>query len=382
VIRTITDGAREQRVPVRVWAEHLSRETEQQLTLLASQPWVVGFVAAMADAHLSSGVAVGSVFATRSTVVPGALGGDLGCGMSAIRVAEETPDRDVLERILLDLGRAIPAGDESHRGSRLVTLGSLGEHALSTRALDRTRETLGPRHLGTLGGGNHFLELDRDADGALYLLVHSGSRGMGAAICMHHAHDARTLPKGQLLGLDTESEAGQAYVRDHDFALTFARRNREELARQALLVLGEHIGITPEPLTDIHHNFVAREPWLGEDLWIHRKGAIAASRNTLALVPGSMGSASYLVRGLGAEAAFGSCSHGAGRVMSRTEARAAVKPDALERAMRGVVFSQKMLRALVTEAPGAYRDIRAVLDAQAELVTKVTRLVPVLVHKG
>ncbi len=140
--------------------------------------------------------------------------------------------------------------------------------------------------------------------------------------------------------------------------------------------------LSPEALTDIHHNFVAEERWLGEDLLVHRKGAIAAAEGALALVPGSMGTASYLVRGRGCAEALGSCSHGAGRVMSRTEAQKAVRPDALARSMRDVVFRERNARALVTEAPAAYRDIRAVLDAQSDLVTKVTRLTPVMVLKG
>lgn len=380
-MRTIFHEGTGQRVPIRTWAEHLSRETEEQLSLLASQPWVVGFVAAMADAHLSSGVAVGSVFATRHTVVPGALGGDLGCGTSALRIADETPDRRTLERILADLERAIPAGDAVHRGAA-NDLGALAETPLSTNALERTKHALGPKHLGTLGGGNHFLELDRDAEGALYLLVHSGSRGLGAAICVHHTHEARAAPRRELRGLDVRTEEGAAYLRDHAWALDFARKNREALATRALSVIAEYTHLSPEALTDIHHNFVAEERWLGEDLLVHRKGAIAAAEGALALVPGSMGTASYLVRGRGCAEALGSCSHGAGRVMSRTEAQKAVRPDALARSMRDVVFRERNARALVTEAPAAYRDIRAVLDAQSDLVTKVTRLTPVMVLKG
>ncbi len=378
-MRTFFKEEQGQRVPVRTWAGRLSVETEEQLLLLASQPYVVGFVAAMADAHVSSGVAVGSVFATRDTVVPEALGGDLGCGMSAWRVADTTPDRRELERILADLARAIPAGDAVQRGTSAEDLGTLAGAPLSTNALEKTKHALGPKHLGTLGGGNHFLELDRDADGALYLLVHSGSRGLGAAICVHHTHGSRQGPQSALLGLDVRSEPGRAYMDDHAWALAFARRNREALTARAL---AEHVDVSPELLTDIHHNFVAQERWLGEALYVHRKGAIAASAGALALVPGSMGTASYLVRGKGCADALGSCSHGAGRVMSRTEARAAVKPEALARAMRDVVFAEKHLRALVTEAPAAYRDIRAVLDAQSDLVTKVTRLTPVMVLKG
>ncbi len=388
MFRVIFEPERGQRVPIRVWASAISPEAVRQLQRLASRPYVADFVAAMADAHLSEGVAVGTVFATEQTVVPRALGGDLGCGMSALQIGEdaESLDRRTLEDIVRALGRVIPAGSALHRGRGIGVPEAIFASQLSTGALEHAREALARRHLGTLGGGNHFLELDRDPDGGLWLLVHSGSRGLGAAVAAHHdraasasAHDADALA-----GIDVQTSGGAAYLSDVAWALEFARANRETIASRALDVLADFLPVSVDVTkrVDIHHNFVSKERWFGRDLFVHRKGAVAVPHGTLALIPGSMGTASYIVEGLGNEDAFGSCSHGAGRVMSRKEARAAIRPDAFERAMRRVVYPNNLARHLVEEAPAAYRDITEVLSVQEDLVRRRLRLEPIAVLKG
>jgi tRNA-splicing ligase RtcB (3'-phosphate/5'-hydroxy nucleic acid ligase) len=230
---TLFDPARGQRVPVHVWARDASDDTLKQLVRIASRPYVVRHVAAMADAHVSHGVAVGTVFATAGAVVPRALGGDLGCGIAASRLSVPAAalDRRTLERIMDALGRAIPAGDAVHRGGGVAVPESLLEPALSTHALVRTREALAKRHLATLGGGNHFLEIDRDAEGDAWLLVHSGSRGLGAAIAAHHVHAADTSDSDPLAGIETATPAGRAYLDDLAWALAFARANRDALVQ-------------------------------------------------------------------------------------------------------------------------------------------------------
>jgi tRNA-splicing ligase RtcB len=386
MIRVIFEPERGQRVPVRLWARRAAPDTVRQLQRLASQPYVTEFVAGMADAHVSEGVAVGSVVATETTVVPRALGGDLGCGMSARKIADgaDALDRRTLEAAVDALGRAIPTGDATHRGHGVDVPEALLATPLSTGSLEHSRETLARRHLGTLGGGNHFLELDRDADGGVWLLIHSGSRGLGSAVAHHHARAAETRSEADLPGLDVTSPVGSAYLADLAWALDFARANRRLIEDRALEVLSDlfPVPIAPEDRTDIHHNFVARETWFGRELLVHRKGAVAVPTGTLALVPGSMGTASYVVEGLGAADSFGSCSHGAGRVMTRTEARSRVRPKALAQAMRRVVYPERLLPRLVEEAPAAYRDIGEVLEDQADLVRRRVRLEPIAVLKG
>jgi tRNA-splicing ligase RtcB len=309
--------------------------------------------------------------------------------MSARRIAVDAQEvqRRTLEAVVAALNRAIPTGDATHRGRGVHVPDDLLAAPLSTGSLEHAREALSRRHLGTLGGGNHFIEIDRDAEGGLWLLVHSGSRGLGSAIAHHHAKAASGAAVGvedDLPALDLEAPAGAAYIRDLGWALGFARANRRSLEARAIEIIGNllPVRLEPEEGIDVHHNFVARESWLGRDLLIHRKGAVATPEGTMALIPGSMGTASYVVEGLGASDSFGSCSHGAGRVMTRKQARARVRPRALAHAMRRVVYPEHLVRHLVEEAPTAYREITEVLDDQKDLVRRRVRLEPIAVLKG
>ncbi len=372
--------------PILVWARTLPPGAEKQLRHIASQPYVVEHVAAMPDLHVASGIAVGTVFATEHHVVPGALGGDLGCGVSAWRfpLTSGLPGRDVLERVLSRLAERIPVGDAVHRGRGLPLPEALASPPLSTRKLVHAWERLAPRHLGTLGGGNHFLELDRDADGALWLLLHTGSRGVGAAISDHHVRVARALGEGSLPGLSTRTAEGAACLADTQWACRFALANREAIAARALDALEEALGVAADAASavDVHHNHVAQEEHGGRMLWVHRKGAVGLQAGQRGLIPGSMGTASYVVEGLGEPQAFHSCSHGAGRVLTRSEARARIRPAALEHVLRRVVYDRGRIAALVEEAPAAYRDITEVLEEQADLVRPLQRLTPLAVLKG
>lgn len=381
-MRVIHDPSRSMRVPVYAWSSALADDTARQLMRLAAQPWVVGHVAAMADAHVADGVSVGTVFATEHEVVPAALGGDLGCGVRAVHfpVAASSLDRRTLERTLVAMARRIPVGHDLHRGAGVDVPDALFTAPLSTGALQHAREALCRRHLGTLGGGNHFVELDRDAAGDLWLLVHSGSRGLGKAIADHHTRAAGV--DRDLAALDTREPAGRAWLDDVTWALDFARANRAALARVAADVVTELTGALPDDELDVQHNFVAREVHEGRELLVHRKGATPAAEDQRGIIPGSMATATYLVRGLGCARSFASCSHGAGRVMTRREARARVDARALDHRMRGVVYDRRRVRDLVEEAPEAYRDIRDVLDDQRELVEPVLRMEPIVVLKG
>lgn len=375
-----------QRVPVLVWSRSPDPRAVRQLQRIASLPWVVDQVAGMPDLHLSEHIAVGTVFATEHHAVPAALGGDLGCGVSALRMRCHAPaiDRRALAQALAAIARVVPVGDDLQPGDGVELPDLLAADELSTGHLRRVRDRLAPRHLGTLGGGNHFLELDADAGGNLWLLVHTGSRGVGAAVRDHHQAAAETVSEGPLAALDTDLPAGQSYLADMQWAQRYARANREAILRRATQALADTLQIEPEPdsLVDVHHNFLAREEHNGRPLLVHRKGAIAAPQGSLAIIPGSMGTATYLVEGQGEPRSFCSCSHGAGRVMSRTEARTRISPASVAAQLRRVVFDHRKLRSLVEEAPSAYRDIREVLEDQADLVSPVLRMEPLGVLKG
>jgi tRNA-splicing ligase RtcB (3'-phosphate/5'-hydroxy nucleic acid ligase) len=384
--QVVLPPAGERHVPIHLWGRAVPDGALEQLRQVASQPYIVEHVAAMPDLHVANGIAVGTVFATENTIVPAALGGDLGCGMSAVRFDYRAANLTRLDlgRLLNRLSHLIPSGDATHRGKGLSVPEGLLAAPLSTTTLEHARERLAPKHLGTLGGGNHFVELDRDGGGDLWLLVHSGSRGMGSAIAAHHVRAAQADGVGDIPGLHLDSNQGLACFSDIDWALHFARANRDALLRQATSLVTELTGQAPDAssLVDVHHNFVAREEHFGQSLFIHRKGAIAASVGELALIPGSMASASYIVEGRGEIYSFRSASHGAGRVMTRREAREQIPPERFVHSMRRVVFDQRKRASLVEEAPAAYRDIGAVLEDEADLVRPLIRLEPLAVLKG
>lgn len=384
--RVVFPDAEERHVPIHLWGRVVPDGALKQLRMIASQPYVVEHVAAMPDLHVAQGVAVGTVFATDGTIVPSALGGDLGCGMSAVRFEYAAAGLSVtdLGKVLGQLAALIPVGDATHRGKGCAVPNELLAEPLSTGTLEHARDRLVSKHLGTLGGGNHFIELDRDGGGDLWLLVHSGSRGLGSCIAAHHLRAAEAHAYGSIQGLPGDSEVGASCLADIEWALQFARANRDALLNVAARVITEvtQQGPAPEPHVDVHHNFVRWEEHFGRRLLIHRKGAIAAPTGQHALIPGSMATASYIVEGLGERLSFASASHGAGRVMTRREAREQIHPERFVHSMRRVVFDRRKSASLVEEAPAAYRDIREVLEDEADLVQPLTRLEPIAVLKG
>jgi tRNA-splicing ligase RtcB len=278
--RVITPAPGRAAVPVHVWSREAPPAAVAQLERIAAQPYVVGHVAGMPDLHVAHGVAVGTVFATDAVLVPSALGGDLGCGVAAVQldVPARALGRQDLQRILAGWSARIPFGDAVHRGKGASVPDELLIRPLSTGSLEHMRERLSRRHLGTLGGGNHFVELDRDMTGGVWLLVHSGSRGLGSAIGAHHLKAAAASGVGDMPGLPLKSEPGRAFLMDLGWALDFAAANREALLASASAVLQEVVGAAPVSSTriDVHHNFAREERHLGRAVWVHRKGAIAA----------------------------------------------------------------------------------------------------------
>lgn len=363
-------------------AEPLPEDVAEALDRLERAPSVER-VAVMPDVHLSRDVCVGTVVATSGLLYPAAVGGDAGCGMLAAPFdveAARLDDPRVAARVLAGLKSKVPILKHP-RASPLP--GELEERALSHGALMRERDRTAGVQLGTLGRGNHFLELQSDEEGRLWLMVHSGSRGIGVSIREHHERRAERV-RGGLRALVAESDEGRAYLDDLEWALDYASVNRERLAEGAAEVLDEVLGAArvDDDLFSCHHNFVRRERHEGRDLWVHRKGAISASDGEPGIVPGSMGAPSFHVMGRGHGAALASCSHGAGRALPRGEARKRIRPADLEAQMRGVWYDRRLTSRLLDEAPEAYKDIGAVLRAQKDLMRITRRLEPLLVHKG
>jgi tRNA-splicing ligase RtcB len=308
--------------------------------------------------------------------------------MAAIRFhgsADLLSTETAAARLLAGLYRLVPTMRHARATMPTSLPEPLASMPLSHPALERLKPRDGRVQLGTLGRGNHFLEFQRDEDDALWVLVHSGSRGLGQAVSAHHAEVARPLPKSAgLYGFEAESPEGEAYLADAAWAEHYAEANRAAMIGAATGLMRELFDVAAEEASflNVNHNHVRREVHCGERLWVHRKGAMPAHADAPGVIPGSMGTASFYVVGRGCEAALCSSSHGAGRAKSRTEAAQSIGEKQLLREMSGIWFDQRRVHALRDEAPSAYKDIRAVMRAQRELTRIVRELRPVLSYKG
>lgn len=372
--------------PIATWlGERLPEPVSRAIGRLASCPDVVK-VAVMPDVHLGTDVCNGVVVATRDLIYPQAVGGDIGCGMTALGLggsARQLRSRHQAQRILRGLETAVPI----ERHARTTVAAELPEdlrrQSLSEPALAHQAAHGGLFQLGTLGRGNHFLEVQADDQDQLWLMVHSGSRGLGQAIATFHLARAEDAGRG-LRALPAASACGQAYLADLDWAVRYASHSRLAMARAAAAVLADILGVEPDEDTwiDAPHNLVRSEEVAGHRLWIHRKGAMAAAAGQPGVIPGAMGSISYHVTGRGSDDALNSCSHGAGRVMSRSEARRRISRRDFERQVGNLWFDERRANDLREEAPGAYKDLRTVMKAQADLVRIDRRLRGILTYKG
>ena len=377
-----------QGVPVHAWlAGPLSTDVARSIERLARAP-DVRRVAVMPDVHRAGEVCVGVALATGGLVYPAAIGGDIGCGMAAARfdlpAAELTADARVGPEVLSRLSRAVPALKGAPGRVPDALEGRIAPENLSDARLAHAAKREGRWQLGSLGRGNHFLELQADQAGDLWIMVHSGSRGMGQAISAWHLARARPHADDALPALESGDDAGRAYLADVAWARDWARANRRAMVDAAAQVLAETLGagIVAGIYLDCDHNHVSGERHDGVDLLVHRKGALAAADGQAGLVPGSMGTASFHTVGRGHPDSLGSSSHGAGRVLARGEAAARIDARRLVREMHGVVFDARRAGRMVDEAPSAYRDIRAVMRAQRELTAVVREVRPLLSHKG
>jgi tRNA-splicing ligase RtcB (3'-phosphate/5'-hydroxy nucleic acid ligase) len=342
-------------------------------------------IAVMPDVHLSADVCIGVVVATSHLIYPQAVGGDIGCGMLAVGLDVESAvldDPRVACQVLADLGRAVPAR-RRNRNAIIPQPEDVESDTLSDPRLDSIRRNDGSTEFATLGSGNHFIEIQADEEGRLWLMVHSGSRALGQAIRDHHLSRAQPVDHG-LRALDANSDAGTEYLHDASCAQRFADASRRAIAEEVGRVVARTLGaqVCWDTVITTDHNHVSLEQHDERDLWVHRKGAMSARLGESGVLPGSMGSLSFHVEGRGNEEALCSSAHGAGRALSRTAARGQVTERMLRRQMEGVWYDSRKTERLRDEAPSAYKDIRAVLRAQKELVKVIRTLRPVLNYKG
>jgi tRNA-splicing ligase RtcB (3'-phosphate/5'-hydroxy nucleic acid ligase) len=374
------------------WATDVDDQTIRQAEKAARLPIVHGHVALMPDAHVGIGATVGSVIPTKSAVIPSAVGVDIGCGMVAAEL--DVTDRqlpDTLEPLLGRIGRAIPAGvGQGHdRVARNADRWLAANRPATELAADRA--TKAAKQFGTLGSGNHFFELCVDERGRVWVVLHSGSRGIGNQLAQMHIAKARKLANDLELRLEDPDLAYflegtpefQTYISDMLWAQDYARANRDQMMDNAMREVFAFLGFGRETQRiNCHHNFTQREVHHGEELWITRKGAIKADVGDLGVIPGSMGTRSYIVRGKGNATSWTSCSHGAGRRYSRTRAKKLFTTADLAEQMQGKVWLAKRAAALIDEIPAAYKDIDQVMADQQDLVEVLHTLHQVLNYKG
>lgn len=391
---------------IKMWTHGVpvEEEAKAQLRKTAKLPFIFRHLAVMPDVHVGKGSTVGSVIPTLKAIIPAAVGVDIGCGMIAAKTtlaAADLPDN--LSRVRAAIERAVPHGktpgkrDQGAWGDRPPENATAAWKKLAPGFkriiekyphLERTNNYV---HLGTLGTGNHFIEVCLDESQAVWLMLHSGSRGVGNAIGTHFIelakHDMRqwmaNLPDRDLAYFEEGSQHFDDYVEAVEWAQNFARLNREVMMQNVVEAVRKAI---PKPFdthveaVNCHHNYVSRERHFGQDILVTRKGAVSARRGELGIIPGSMGSRSYIVRGLGNEESFHSCSHGAGRRMSRTEAKKRFTLQDHLAATAGVECRKD--KNVIDETPAAYKDIDAVMAAQKDLVEIVHTLKQVVCVKG
>lgn len=394
--------------PIKIWTEDIEPAALTQLKNLARLPFIArNGVAAMPDVHAGKGSTVGTVIATAKAIIPAAVGVDIGCGMNAVRLSLKASDLpESLAKIRSQIERDVPLGaggrhnkddqiqhnfgrlpDPSGKAKRVIDKGVFGE---SENGWDKAMKKASEQ-LGTLGSGNHFIELCLDENQDVWIMLHSGSRGIGNMIGSHFIHEAQKLmdrwfidlPDRDLAYLPEGTREFEEYVEALSWAQDYAMKNRELMMEKVILALRKTIDkeftITQEAI-NCHHNYAARENHFGENLWVTRKGAIRARKDDLGIIPGSMGQRSYIVRGKGNETSYCSCSHGAGRKMSRAAARKAFTVADLKEQTQGVECLKT--DAVLDEIPGAYKNIDEVMANQADLVEVVHVLKQVLCVKG
>ncbi|MBD2042717.1 RtcB family protein [Microcoleus sp. FACHB-672] len=381
--------------PVLSWAGHpLSRDEEKMAKNVASLPFVFKHVSLMPDVHLGKGALVGSVVATKDALIPAAVGVDIGCGMMAVQTpftADELEGK--LKKIRLDIEAAIPVGfNENKNVEKAVTNWQGWRDFKELHPGVRRLEGKAMKQMGSLGGGNHFIEVCLDTENHVWLMLHSGSRHIGNMLAQNHIDTAKELlkladnrlPDPDLAYFVAGTPQFAAYWRDLQWAQNYARYNRDVMMSRFVRIVEKHLGggKQTKPLLQVncHHNYAEKEVHFGEQVYVTRKGAVRAQENDYGIIPGSMGAKSFIVKGKGNSDSYCSCSHGAGRLMSRNKAKNQFSVDDLVKQTQGVECRKD--GGVLDEIPGAYKPIEQVMKQQSDLVEVVATLKQVVCVKG
>ncbi|MCI7728596.1 MAG: RtcB family protein [Bacteroidales bacterium] len=380
---------------VKIWTNEVDENAINQITNLTTLPFLFHHLAIMPDVHAGKGMPIGGVLACEGAVIPNAVGVDIGCGMCAVKTnwsVEELPKEVIRKKIMKGIRERIPLGMDHHKEAQDAMYLPQG-YDIDKMEIVKRRQNSILHEVGTLGGGNHFIELQKDEDGNLWIMIHSGSRNLGKQVGDYYNKIAASLnekwhsvvsPEIHLpfLALDTK-EFGM-YWNEMKYCIDFALCNRKLMMMRIQEVIADCLkGIEFEPMINIAHNYAAFEHHFGKDVIVHRKGATLAREGIIGIIPGSQGTASYIVEGLGNPESFCSCSHGAGRVLSRKAAimKLNMAEEIAQLESKGIVHAIRSQNDM-QEATGAYKDIDEVIANELDLVKVKTRLLPIAVIKG
>jgi tRNA-splicing ligase RtcB (3'-phosphate/5'-hydroxy nucleic acid ligase) len=398
-----------ERLPIKMWLEEIEDGAMDQIKNLANLPFAFHHVAIMPDSHQGYGMPIGGVLATRDVIIPNAVGVDIGCGMCAVKTSLTDIDTETLKKIMGEIRKIVPVGFEHQKENQdkhlmpaptnffiypdnetptMMLMSIEKDYPIISREYKSAL-----KQIGTLGGGNHFIEIQKGSDGHIWIMIHSGSRNLGKQVADHYNKIAVELNKKwfsevpinqELSFLPVDSDEGKSYIREMNYCVDFALANRklmmDNILKMFALVLGAVVTIET---INIAHNYARLENHFGQNVWVHRKGATLASEDTIGIIPGSQGTKSYIVNGKGNCDSFNSCSHGAGRKMGRAQAQKNLNLEEEIKKLdnQGIVHGVRHINDL-DEASGAYKDIDVVMKNQEDLVEILVELQPLGVIKG
>ena len=385
-----------ERIPIHLWLDQLDEDTLQQAKNLANLPFAFHHIAIMPDAHFGYGMPIGGILAADGAIIPNAVGVDIGCGMCAVKTSLQTLERNELKSVMKSIRQTIPLGFKHHREplphKAMPDRSEVDE--LKGQTVIESEYDNARTQVGTLGGGNHFIEFQQGSDGRIWFMIHSGSRNLGFKVAGYYNKKAIEMnkkwhtpfpPSWQLSYLPADSPEGHHYLTEMSYCVRFAERNRLLMSSRVAEALLENVSpdVSFEDPINIAHNYAALEIHYGKKVFIHRKGATSARQGQTGIIPGSQGSLSYIVSGKGAPESFSSCSHGAGRRLGRKQAQKQLNLEKERQLLesKGIIHALRSKRDL-EEAAGAYKDIADVMAKQADLIEIKETLSPLAVIKG
>lgn len=374
-----------EKIPIKIWLDELDETTLEQAKNLANLPHAYKWIAVMPDAHPGYGMPIGGILATINTIVPNAVGVDIGCGMEAVQTSLNKIDLNILKKITGEIRKLVPVGYNHHKTKHdWEGYNNAPNIDIIQKELENSRF-----QIGTLGGGNHFMEILQGDDDRIWIVVHSGSRNFGFKTAQHYHRQAIiycrnnniSLPTEELAYFPLESQLGSEYFIAMSYCQNFAQANRNLMMNNIKNIFENNTVCSFTSPINIHHNFAAEEEHFGKKVIVHRKGAIRAFLGMKGIIPGSMGTPTYITKGLGNEESFSSCAHGAGRKLGRNEAIRTLDLKTEQQKMNGILGVPRTKKEL-QESPGAYKDIDKVMADQKDLVKILVKLSPLSVIIG